>query len=261
MSTSFKICLLVGVVLIAIVGVSLLAPIPQDLVYHAFADRRALAGIPNLFDVLSNLPLLVVGLVGLHRLVKRQLQIDVELRWTVAAFFLGVALTAIGSAFYHLHPNNVTLVWDRLPMTLAFMGLVALVVGEDINVDLGRVLLWPLLVAGVCSIIWWQYTEQLGQGDLRFYGLVQFLPMLLLPLVILLYSPRWSRSTDYWIVGTWYLLAKLLEFFDRTVFDFTGWISGHTLKHMAVAMAAWWLLKMLNKRGRLKDRHADRGSG
>ena len=95
------------------------------------------------------------------------------------------------------------------------------------------------------------YTEQLGRGDLRLYGLVQFLPLILLPLVLLMYPPRWSRGADYWMVGGWYLLAKLLELFDRNVFNLTGGISGHTLKHLSAAMAAWWLLRMLKMRARL----------
>ncbi len=250
MNSVSKIYLLAGVALVTILGVLLLDPVPQDLAYHDFADRRAFAGIPNLFDVLSNLPFLVVGLAGLKSLFDQKLRLDMELHQTVAIFFLGVTLTAFGSAYYHLQPDNATLVWDRLPMTLAFMALVALVVGEYINIDFGRALLWPLLVLGVGSVAWWQYTEQLGQGDLRFYGLVQFLPLLLLPLVILSYPPRWSRGIDYWVVGGWYLFAKLLEFFDRTVFNFTGLISGHTLKHLAAAMAAWWLLRMLKRRER-----------
>ena len=243
--------LLVGMTLAAIVGVMLLDPIPQPLSYHEFADRRTFVGIPNLLDVVSNLPFLLIGLAGLMQLAARKLQSDAELRPAIALFYLGVILTAFGSIFYHLRPDNASLVWDRLPMTLAFMGLFALVAGEYINLYLGRLLLWPLLTIGICSVLWWQYTEQLGQGDLRFYGLVQFLPMLLLPLVLLLYQRRWSRSTDYWMVAGWYLTAKLLEFFDRSVYNLTGGVSGHTLKHLAAAMAAWQLLRMLRKRVRL----------
>ena len=243
--------LLVGMSLAAIVGVMLLDPIRQPLSYHEFADRRTVVGIPNLFDVVSNLPLLLIGLAGLMQLAARKLQSDAELRPAIALFYLGVILTAFGSTFYHLRPDNASLVWDRLPMTLAFMGLFVLVAGEYINLYLGRLLLWPLLTIGICSVLWWQYTEQLGQGDLRFYGLVQFLPMLLLPLVLLLYPRRWSRSTDYWMVAGWYLAAKLLEFFDQSVYNLTGGVSGHTLKHLAAAMAAWQLLRMLRKRVRL----------
>jgi hypothetical protein len=249
MISASKSSLLFGVSLVAIIGVFLLDPIPQDLAYHNFADRRTFAGIPNLCDVLSNLPLLLVGFMGFLSLFNRRLQLDMELLPAVAVFFLGVVLTSAGSAYYHLQPGNATLVWDRLPMALAFMGLAAMVCGERVNLDFGRKALWPLLVVGFGSVLWWQHTEQIGQGDLRFYGLVQFLPMLILPLVLLLFPSRWSRGLGYWAVGCWYLLAKLLEFFDQAVFDLTGQVvSGHTLKHLAAAMAAWSLLKMLRSR-------------
>lgn len=241
---------LVGLSLVAVTCVLLLEPIPQPLSYHQFADHRSFAGIPNLFDVLSNLPFLLVGLAGLVQLAAGRLHADKELRPAIAVFFLGVILTSFGSSFYHLSPDNATLVWDRLPMTLAFTGLVVLVVGEHVSVGAGRLLMWPLLLAGIGSVIWWHYSEQLGRGDLRFYGLVQFLPMLLLPLVLLLYPARWTHRGDYWKVGCWYLAAKLFEFVDRPLFSVTGMVSGHTLKHLAAAMAAWQLMRML--KGRVK---------
>jgi hypothetical protein len=250
MTATSKDCMLIAVIIVVFIGTTLLAPIPQPLGYHEFADQRAIAGIPNLFDVLSNLPFVVIGVVGLFQLNARRLQSDAELRPAVALFFLGITLTGLGSAIYHLHPDNASLVWDRLPMTLAFMGLFSLVVGEYINVRLGRFLLWPLVLVGIGSVLWWQYTEQLGRGDLRLYGLVQFLPVLLLPLILVLYRSRWSLGRNYWLVGGWYLTAKLLEFFDRSVFKLTGGVSGHTLKHLAAAMAAWQVLSMLRKRVR-----------
>ena len=137
-------------------------------------------------------------------------------------------------------------------MTMAFMGLTALVLGERVNVDLGAA---PALAAfdrrRSAPSAGGSIPSPLGLGDLRLYGLVQFLPMLLLPLVLLMYPPRWSRGADYWMVGGWYLLAKLLELFDRSVFKIFGGISGHTLKHLAAAMAAWWLLRMFRGRVRL----------
>jgi hypothetical protein len=248
--------LLIGVTLATMIGALLLDPIPQPLSYHDFADQRTFADIPNLLDVLSNLPFLAVGVVGLILLAAGKLHADAGLRPAIALFFLGVTLTAFGSAYYHLRPDNASLFWDRLPMTLAFMGLFSLVIGEYIKVDLGRLLLWPLLLIGIGSVLWWEYTERLGVGDLRLYGLVQFLPMLLLPLILLSYPAHWSRGRDYWIVGGWYLAAKLLEYFDRSVFAVTGGISGHTLKHLAAAMAAWQVLSMLRRRVKLQSSHA-----
>lgn len=249
MKSSWKGLLLLGLVALAVGGAALLDPIPQDPAYHSFADRRSMFAIPNAVNVLSNLLFLWVGVSGLRKLQKQQLQLDIELRPAAFFFFLGVGFTAFGSAYYHLAPDNVTLVWDRLPMTLAFMSLVALVVGEHVGLRLGRALLWPLLAIGVASVLWWAWTESAGAGDLRPYALVQFLPMLLLPLVLLLYRSRWTRSGALWQVGGWYLLAKLFEYFDQPIFSLSG-LSGHTFKHLAAAAGAWCLLRMLQVRGR-----------
>lgn len=51
--------------MLATVVVAMLRPIPQPLSYHNFADTRRLLGIPRAFDVLSNLPFLIVGLLGM----------------------------------------------------------------------------------------------------------------------------------------------------------------------------------------------------
>ena len=46
-----------------------------------------------------------------------------------------------------------------------------------------------------------------------------------------------------------YGLAKLLETFDRQIFALDGGlVSGHTLKHLAAAMAGVWLVRMVWKR-------------
>ena len=91
-----------------------LDPLPQDTNYHLFADNRTLMAIPNFLDVASNLPFLIVGVLGL-RYLRREESGDHGLPWS--AFFLGVSLVSIGSAYYHWNPTNQSLVWDRLPMT------------------------------------------------------------------------------------------------------------------------------------------------
>ena len=93
-------------------------PIAQNQAYHDFADRGQFLGIPNLFAVISNIPFLLVGIAGL-RYCRSSLLLSYRLAWVI--FFAGVAIISAGSAWYHLNPNNDTLVWDRLPMTIAFI--------------------------------------------------------------------------------------------------------------------------------------------
>jgi len=160
--------------------------------------------------------------------------------WPFLAVFIGVFSTAYGSAYYHWAPANGTLIWDRLPMTIAFMGLFTMVLADRVDARWTKALL-PLLLVGVTSVWYWGWTEAQGAGDLRLYALVQFLPMLLIPLILILYrAPRRDFGCYIGLICC-YGLAKLLEYFDVSVFELTAMVSGHTLKHLAAAMATLFL--------------------
>lgn len=222
-------------------GVWLLEPIPQDPAYHDFADQRALFGVAHFWNVASNLPFLIVGALGW--LQSRKVA-SPELGTHYRVLCVAVTLVAIGSGWYHHAPSNATLVWDRLPMTVAFMTLFSALIADRISWLLGRALLWPLAVAGIASIAWWVRTEAAGAGDLRAYALVQFLPMVLMPLILLLWRDGSLAARTLWLALGAYALAKLLEHFDAAVFAATGGlVAGHALKHLAAALAAWWILR------------------
>ena len=211
-------------------------PIHQAQSYHHFADTRTLLGLPNFWNVVSNLPFLLVGLAGLAWLGAHKQEIEPELRTAWFVLSAGVALVAFGSGAYHWAPSNQSLVGDRLPMTLAFMALAAIILGEHISLRAAGFALWPLLVAGVASVLYWRATD-----DLRPYAPVQFLPVLLIPLVLVLY-PKPGRGAIWLALGC-YVLAKGLEQFDARIYVALGHaISGHSLKHVAAAGAMAALL-------------------
>ena len=233
-------------------AVAALTPrIPQPLSYHDFADQRSLLGIPNFGDVASNLLFAASGAWGLLFLLGKgtqELFLDPREQWAYVFIFLGLLLTAFGSAYYHLAPDNVRLVWDRLPMTLAFMGLVSAMIAERVSVTAGFYLLPLLLLIGASSVVLWWYSEVRGAGDLRFYAAVQVYAVLILP-VLLLLRPRYTRSSDFAVVFCFYVLAKIFETADRGIFSLDrNTISGHTLKHLAAGAAGFWILMMLRKR-------------
>jgi len=233
-----------------------LAPrVPQPQSYHQFADQRRWLGIPNFADVASNFPFAVVGIWGLWFVLAKANRerfpesfIDARERWPYGLGFLGLFLTAFGSSYYHWAPDNARLVWDRLPMTLVFMPLVAAMIAERISLKAGLWLLPLLTVIGVGSVRQWYASELHGEGDLRMYAAVQAYALAVL-LVALPLPPRYTRGADLlWVVG-FYALAKILETADRQVFRLTSrTVSGHTLKHLAAAMAGYWVLRMLMKR-------------
>jgi hypothetical protein len=210
--------------LVACVAVLIyMGPIAQDQSYHAFADGREIFGIPNFWNVISNLPFAFVGVLGLMR----------SRSFAARLLFTGVFLTAFGSAYYHWSPGDARLVWDRLPMTIVFMPLLATVLAERFPST--RWLLIPLVLAGIASVVWWRYS-----GDLRPYALVQFAPAVII--VTMLLSMPSEGSKGLWWVILFYGLAKVAEAFDAEIYSVLP-VSGHTLKHLLAAASTWFIAR------------------
>lgn len=228
---------------------ALLPRMPQDPAYHDFADSRALLGIPNALNTVSNVSFAVVGIAGVLLLRRNKVEFrDRRERWPWLVLFVGVTLTSVGSAWYHLAPSNGTLVCDRLPMAMGFMALLAAVVAERVSPRIALRLLGPLVIAGVASVLYWYGTEATGSGDLRPYLLVQFFPLLAIPLLLLLFPPAYDRTGDYALALAMYAVAKLAESADALLFDFARVVSGHTVKHVVAAAAVGVLVRMLGRR-------------
>lgn len=248
--------LLLGLAGLAVAALIFMPAFPQPLWYHNFADQRCLWCIPHALNVVSNLPFVVVGIWGvLYLLLGRRLE-GFEFaseRWPYVAFFGLIALTGVGSAYYHLDPNNDRLLWDRLPLAMAFMALFSIIVAERIDRGVGMALLIPLVVVGGASVIYWHATETWGHGDLRPYLLVQFSPLLALPIILLLFSSRYTGTADLYAALGLYVLAKALEILDKAIYSRGEFISGHTLKHLVAALAPLLILHMIWRR-RLLDK-------
>lgn len=253
-SATWRLWILIGVSSAAVLGIALHAPIAQDPRYHSFADKRVILGVPNFWNVVSNAPFLLVGAAGMALLRNGETPGLVRpLRIAYGTLFLAVVFVGLGSAWYHLRPDNDSLVWDRLPMTVAFMAFFSIILGERVRPRLGRLSLAPLLLLGIASIVVWQITEFRGQGDLRLYGLVQFLPVLLIPIILLLFPAKLSGPFYTWGVLLAYAAAKALELFDRPIFRSLGFISGHSLKHVAAAGGLFLLVLGLRYRSWRED--------
>lgn len=251
LSFAQRVAILIGMLIVAVVGLLSVEPIPQDPAYHLFADTRPYLGFPNFGDVASNAGFAVVGLLGLVTILGRKGRDIFEQpldAWPYIAFFIGVGLVGVGSSYYHAAPDNERLTWDRLPMTFAFMSLFSAIVADRIHARAGVVYLLPVLIAlGFLSLIYWDWTETQGRGDLRFYGLVQFYPLAAIPIICWLFPQSRYTGGGYlvWAIG-WYVVAKVPEFFDAEVLGLLGnTISGHSLKHLLSAVATYMILRML----------------
>jgi hypothetical protein len=251
---NWKYVVLFASIAILLIAVTLMSPIPQNENYHHFADTRTFGSIPNSLNVLSNILFLVVGLSGIQLVLGGQksarapLFIESAERWPYFIFFLGVTLTTFGSGYYHANPSDARLVWDRLPMTIGFMSLLSATIDERISVKSGLRSLVPLLIFGVTSVLYWNFTEEGHHGDLRPYVLVQFGSLVVLLLLVALFRPRYTRGADLIVSLGIYALSKFLEAADRPIFHLARIVSGHTLKHIAAAISAYWIYRMLKLR-------------
>ena len=219
----------------------LTGPIEQTQNYHNFSDRRGLGGIPNAWNVLSNLAYLFVGFLGFVMCLGRR---PPGARRAWITFFAAVMFVAAGSSFYHWNPNDASLAWDRLPMAISFMALLVAVAAEDLRLSLERMLI-PLVIAGAASIFFWRLT-----GDLRPYVVVQFFPLLAVLLCLLMRRGTFNHREHLPIALGFYTLAKWAELGDLVIFDLTGGqVGGHSVKHLLSAAGVLFIVRMLARRG------------
>jgi hypothetical protein len=238
--------LLVGLTLLAVALALFLPAMPQPREYHDFVDKRMAYGIENFLDVVSNATFLLVGVAALLLVLRpRTCFASPAERLPYLVFCIGVLMTAAGSCYYHLKPNNETLFWDRLPMTIAFMSLVSAQIVDRISARAGLLALGPALLLGVGSVVYWIITERQGRGNVVPYAVLQAYAVFVLLQLAALHPSRYTHGNAIFVVFAGYLLAKVLEHYDRQIFEFTGMLSGHTLKHVVAGLAglpvAWML--------------------
>jgi hypothetical protein len=248
-----RVWILLLAISIPVAVVFLFPAIPQSEAYHNFADTRAIFGVPNALNALSNVFFLFVGIAGIRLSLRVDSTagrsfLDSRERWPYLVFFIGVALTAFGSTYYHLRPNDSTLVWHRIPMAVGFMALVSAVITERLSVRLGVMLVAPLVLAGIGTVFYWHFTQSAGSGDLRPYAVVQFGALLAILLLLALFPPRYTRGADFIVSLAIYAIAKVFETADRPIFSLGHVVSGHTLKHFAAALSGYWIVRMLRLR-------------
>lgn len=216
-------------------------PVPQDPGYHVFADERSCLGLRNFGNVASNLLFLAVGGFGMAWCLGNA---GMAARRSWFVFFLGVALVFFGSGYYHYRPGDAALVWDRLPMTIAFMGLFAALVAEHLPDRDETAMLASALAIGIGSVVLWRFVD-----DLRLYLAVQATPLLVIPYLIAVYPGRFTHRR-YLLYGVgFYALALIAQKLDFGIYSATGnVISGHSAKHLVAAGAPFCVYLMLRRR-------------
>lgn len=232
---------------LGLVGVLAFAPREQPQDYHRFADMAPFGPIPNAANVLSNLAFFAVGLWGLTVVLSTHAACSFDEPWERrpwALFFTAIAATAFGSGYYHWTPNDATLFWDRLPMTVAFTSLVAALLAERVDRRIARRLFLPLVATGLAAVIAWPLLN-----DLRPYIFLHATAILVVLVCTLFFKSRYQDGR--WMAGllAGYAAALLFEVLDHPIKAALGFIGGHPLKHLAAAAGTACVVVMLRRRG------------
>ena len=257
MSFVFKVKILLGIAIVLAVGfIGVVPAISQNPDYHHFADTWSFLGISNFFNVASNVPFLIVGYLGVSIVITKAKdaspphRLDMHEVLPAATVFIGAMMVAFGSAFYHLRPDNITLMVDRFTMTISFMGILSLIIAERIHKPSGVGLLPLLLSIGMASVIFWIAPELNGNtGDLRPYFLVQFLSLIIIFLILLMFPATYTKQHLLYSALGLYVLAKMFEDYDLALYEMFGnGFSGHTLKHLTAGLAIYQIVRYVKQR-------------
>jgi hypothetical protein len=250
-----RVGVLVAITVATVIAAFLIPPFAQPLEYHLFADTRSCFGIPNFANTMSNMAFLIVGVWGMRALAQHRpgmfLRADEAFAYRV--LFIATALIAVGSAYYHLEPNNDTLFWDRLPMVVGFGALIGAIAGERIDRRAMQPALWAGILVGVFTLVYWLWTEHIGAGNLMPYALFQGYSIVLALAIIALFPSPYTGGRDLFIGLALYGVAKVAEAYDEPIFALGQVVSGHTLKHLIAAAGLAMILLMLLRR---EPRHA-----
>ena len=225
---------------LAAVAMLVYGPIPQLANYHDFADKRAWAGVPNAGDVISNAGFAIAGSWGMWVSITRRTHPALARSWPAYALLsLALFLTAFGSGYYHLAPDNARLVWDRLPIAAAAGALIAAVHADTHPRSAAGPLAIALVFAGIASVLWWTYTEGRGAGDLRPYLFLQVAAIILVPAWLATYPASRGDRMAFALAIALYILAKIAEAADKPIYAALGFMSGHSIKHWLAVGAAF----------------------
>ncbi len=234
--------------LLCIIGLLVYGPISQAQSYHNFADQREALGIPNFLNVITNLPFAIIALMGFKIAKKTN---EKRLKYISNLIFAGFLLVAIGSGYYHWRPSNDTLIYDRIPIAIIVMSFFAFIIYDCVNPRTGYNALIILNILGITSVVYWAVTQNMGNGDLRWYGMGQFFPIIAIPLMLILYKSSFNYSKDIILIFLFFLLARVCETFDQKIYYMLGeTISGHSLKHLFMAVSCYIIVVLIGRRSK-----------
>ena len=157
-------------------------------------------------------------------------------------------MASLASTYYHLAPDNARLVWDRVPISIGIVTLLSIVLIERVNTNIGFLSLPFLILFGVGSVIYWDWSERSGLGNLNYYIVVQLYSILAIILLSKYFFSRYTGGESIYVVIIIYAFAKFAEILDHEIYSLGKVISGHSVKHLLVGLAVFQIVGILQNR-------------
>jgi hypothetical protein len=123
-------------------------------------------------------------------------------------------------------------------MSVAFSSIMALIIGDRTKEKYGWWVSYILIPLGVLSVVGWSQAWL----SLRPYLLLQFGSMLAVFAIVCIRRKGKIPNSSILACLGFYAGAKVFEVFDLPVYEITGFISGHTIKHVLAAVALYKIL-------------------
>ncbi|EAQ96675.1 hypothetical protein KT71_06609 [Congregibacter litoralis KT71] len=240
-----------GILFVVSFVISAIKPLPQPADYHQLADQRTIFGVPNAIDVFTNFPYVVVSIVALFCVTRLYRESrEVLAAFIFGCFFLSTASVSITSSLYHLAPNNVSLVGDRLSIVFSATFLVGV---ACLKVFGSRETLRVVAISGiygVSSMLYWCLTSGSRLENILYYVAFQIFVVCFVAFCCFL---RCARSMSYkWLLSAVvaYAASKPFEINDAQFLALTnGLISGHSAKHLVIVFCVCAVLMHMLRSG------------
>jgi len=251
---SYKYATLITIVIFIMAILILQPPIETPIRYTILADHRSWLAIPNAWNVLSNLPFMLVAIWALYKLFQPSHRTpiifnDPKEKFFYLVFFIGIFFVSLSSSYYHWAPNNLALMWDRVPIAIAMTAFLSAIIAERINLHFARFMIWPLLILAVFSVFYWYFTVEQGREDLRLYALVVVFFPIIIPFILWMFKAPYTQVKYLWFTLIAFLIARIFEAYDQAIYIFTaGIVSGHSLKHLFLALSCFLIYLYIRKR-------------
>lgn len=233
--------MLASMTLAVTMGLMAWGPIVMTASAHLYADKRVWLGVAGGVNVWVNAATFVAGAWGWQ--ATRNSDWPLQLRTPWQLFHACAMVSAGAAALYHARPHDSLFVFTHVATASGFMMLTLGLLAERVHSRFGSL---PICFAVLCGIsltggAMLLAQAQGGQLDMRPLLLLEIIPVLVIPAGALSLPGRSTRVFDWVVVLTFYALAKLFETGDALVLEASGWISGHTLMHLALTAAVGWM--------------------